>query len=183
MIASSRMVDLVRGFRALTLAGQADDGIMRVSVGIKPLVEDLLDSHRGELLEREARVRIADLPVVHGYEALIETIYRNLLRNALDHGPAAGLRLEFTADRPDPESPWILGVRNSGCSIPASELESVFDAFRGAGRGTRNSGLGLSICMRIVERHAGRIWIESSSDAVHVGFTLGGQNDDDVASD
>jgi signal transduction histidine kinase len=64
-------------------------------------------------------------------------------------------------------------VRNTGSSIPAERTRLVFDAFTKL-KASQRSGLGLSVCRRIAQRHSGRIWIESGADHVHVLITLTG---------
>jgi two-component system phosphate regulon sensor histidine kinase PhoR len=58
-----------------------------------------------------------------------------------------------------------IGVRDQGIGIPAAHITRVFERFyqvdRGLTRGVSGAGLGLTICELIVERHRGRIWVES----------------------
>ena len=70
----------------------------------------------------------------------------------------------------------MLGVRDRGIGIPAERHDEVFKPFlrlhgRGAYEGT---GIGLAICRRAVERHGGRIWVESTpGEGTHFRFVLG----------
>ena len=88
----------------------------------------------------------------------------NLLSNALKFcSPDGWIEVEArSAGRS-----LLLAVSDDGPGVPVGERETVFDKFRQsvkpvAGR-SHGTGLGLSICREIVQRHGGRIWVESSS--------------------
>jgi signal transduction histidine kinase len=97
----------------------------------------------------------------------MEQVYINLLGNAIKFTPPKGLitvgaRLETKDGRPG-----VLGwVKDTGPGIPPEEAEKVFEMFYQIDN-TRDqmvlgTGLGLTICRRIVEAHGGRIWVESA---------------------
>lgn len=98
----------------------------------------------------------------------------NLLGNALKFSPA-NTTVTITAVRRQGE--FVVSVRDEGRGIPASELDAVFERFHqvevGDSREKGGTGLGLTICQRIVERHQGRIWVESPpSGGATFWFTL-----------
>jgi len=78
---------------------------------------------------------------------------------------------------------WVLGVRNSGSEIRQEDLKRIFAPFTRLHPHADGSGLGLSICKRIVERHSGSIWAESGTGYVHIRFTLGGDRSDESGAD
>ena len=84
--------------------------------------------------------------------------------------------IRLTAER-DEDGFWCLGVRDEGIGLEADATESIFEPFRrlhGA-NSFPGSGLGLSICRRVVNRHGGRIWVESKPGrGSHFRFTLRG---------
>ena len=100
----------------------------------------------------------ADPVRVSGMPSLLQQVFINLLLNALSAMPAAGL-LHVTADEVDAEVQ--VRISDTGCGMPALEMERIFDPFyttRPVGKGT---GLGLSICYSIVQQHFGVIEVES----------------------
>lgn len=90
----------------------------------------------------------------------IRRVFYNLMSNAIKFTPQGGtIELRFAAD--DQET--SVSIADSGPGIESSLLPTIFDKFS-HGRspdGQYGSGLGLSICKRIVEAHQGRIWAES----------------------
>ncbi|MBI2189176.1 MAG: PAS domain S-box protein [Acidobacteria bacterium] len=105
---------------------------------------------------------VPDRPVlVKGVSGLLQQLFVNLFLNALAAMPEGG-RLRASVQQLDAEV--RVRVRDSGCGIPASDVEKIFDPFyttRPVGKGT---GLGLSICYSIVRQHDGSIDVDSTED-------------------
>jgi two-component system NtrC family sensor kinase len=147
-----------------TLA-RADDGPAEVMV-IERAVERALSMARGELLPRAAVVRrLAPLAPVRGREGKLVQVLVNLLVNAahaIPEGRPEAHRVVVTT------SAWrggrvALEVSDTGCGIPAAQLESIFEPFfttKAPGAGT---GLGLAICRNIVAGLGGEIEVESEA--------------------
>jgi signal transduction histidine kinase len=106
-----------------------------------------------------------DLPPVLGDERMLSQVVANLLTNALQYTPRGGV-LVSTARRDDDGRTWCaLSVRDTGLGIAPEEQPRIFERFY-RGEGSRRvrapgTGLGLAICSEIVERHGGRITLES----------------------
>ncbi len=103
----------------------------------------------------------ADLPLVTGDRDRLVQVFVNLLGNAVKFTEKG--RIAITGGVVDGEV--RVSVRDTGCGIPAGDLERVFKKFSQAGDSMtdkpKGTGLGLPICRQIVERHGGRIWAES----------------------
>lgn len=94
----------------------------------------------------------------------IQQILMNLIVNARQAMHENG-RLKL-AIRDNPEEGWAeISVGDTGCGIPHEQLPHIFDAFyttkKADARGQGGTGLGLSLCRRIIEAHQGRIRVES----------------------
>ncbi len=103
----------------------------------------------------------------------IEQVVLNLLKNALDAQQAAGraespIILELAAMGPD----YRVAVRDAGIGVAADQLERIFEPF--VTHREEGLGLGLAICLNIVEAHGGRIAAEPNPDGpgLTVWFTL-----------
>lgn len=108
-------------------------------------------------------VRLASsLPNVHGSEQALETVCMNLLMNAIDATGSDGLVTVET--QPGAGGDTVqLEVRDTGAGVPPDLRERIFEPFFTTKRDGHGTGLGLTLCRRIVERHGGRIWVESAS--------------------
>jgi PAS domain S-box-containing protein len=120
-------------------------------------------------LAREKDVRLTwnaprDTPDVMMDRGRIIQVLTNLIGNALKFTPAGG-QIEVGVDRPAKGVVRVF-VRDSGPGIAAESLERIFDPFWQAPRAKRlGTGLGLTISRGIVQRHGGRIWVESREGA------------------
>lgn len=113
--------------------------------------------------------RYGEHPTVSGHPTLLATLYEALVSNVVAHaGPER--EIHFTAESVD--GGWVFGVRNTGSSVPEARLGRIFDPFRRFARASE-SGLGLTVCRRVVHHHGGRIWAESGEDWTHIKFSLG----------
>jgi signal transduction histidine kinase len=101
------------------------------------------------------------LPDVHGNPMLLTRLLQNLIANAIKY--RAQQPLEIHVDACEMEGEVVFSVRDNGLGIESRHQARLFQAFhRGAADpGIPGTGLGLATCKRIVERHGGRIWVES----------------------
>jgi signal transduction histidine kinase len=101
------------------------------------------------------------LPVVRGDAALLARVMSNLLSNAIKYTPTGG---QVTV-RAQPQDDMLqIEVTDTGRGIPQEALPHIFDRFyrvSGSEEEAEGTGLGLSIVRSIVEKHGGRIWVES----------------------
>ncbi|MBL0155916.1 MAG: PAS domain S-box protein [Bryobacterales bacterium] len=171
--AATRMQRLITDLLALSRAGRVD--MHSASVNLHACALSALDAISVGLRESGAEIRIANpLPTVTGDATMLTQLFQNLLSNALKfRGPGKPL-IEITATRT--AAGWIFGVRDNGVGIKAEYAEKVFQPFRRVHvqSGQEGTGIGLAICRKVVERHGGHIWVESSPNAgAHFYFTLG----------
>jgi PAS domain S-box-containing protein len=109
------------------------------------------------------------LPVVKADEVLITRVFQNLISNAL----------KFNANQPpiinikvkDIKNAWLIAVEDNGIGIHANYHEKIFDLFERLHTKSKygGSGIGLSLCKKIVEAHSGKIWVYS---ALNIGSTF-----------
>ncbi|MHB1357902.1 MAG: PAS domain-containing sensor histidine kinase [Anaerolineae bacterium] len=145
----------------------------RVSTQAKPFVEtncsDLVNEvvhDLGKAIEgNDVEVIVGDLPTVLADRSQLGRVFQNLIANAVKFRGDARPRVEVTAHQNGDN--WEFCVSDNGIGIDPQFHERIFIIFqrlheRGAYPG---SGIGLTICKKIVERHGGRIWIESEFGA------------------
>ncbi|HEV3230563.1 MAG TPA: ATP-binding protein [Solirubrobacteraceae bacterium] len=116
------------------------------------------------IAETQAEISLGDLPTVHAHPNELVRVFQNLIGNALKFVPTErSPRIRVTADSPDPGE-WRFSVIDNGTGIPPDERDRIFTMFHRADRsGARSgSGIGLSICAKIVVAHGGRIWVEDA---------------------
>ncbi len=140
--------------------------IARRRVRVGDLIEELVAGAR-PLAERKGvavQTRgLSELPALCVDPEALEKIVVNLVGNALKFTDAGG-RIEVAA-APLPDGGARLTVADTGCGIPAEELERIFDRFAqvdsSSTRRYEGTGIGLSLTRELVALHGGRIWAES----------------------
>ena len=110
--------------------------------------------------ESGAQLETGDLPELVVNEAQFVQLFEQLLSNAIKFRGANTPHIEVSAE--ESEDGYLISVRDNGMGIEPQFHEIVFAPFKRLhGKEIPGSGLGLSICRKIVRAHGGRIWIES----------------------
>jgi light-regulated signal transduction histidine kinase (bacteriophytochrome) len=111
--------------------------------------------------ESEAVISHDPLPTVLADPTQLTQLFQNLLANAMkfrgDKTPAIHIGAE------QQNGDWLFAVRDNGIGMEAQYFERIFVVFQRlhTRREYQGTGIGLAICKKIVERHSGRIWVES----------------------
>ena len=133
----------------------------------------VLDNLKIAIDESAATVRHCVLPRVMADATQLTQLFQNLISNAIKFRHNRPPEIEISAERkkdphPPPRMPpadvWLFSVRDNGIGIEPQYFDRIFIIFqRLHGRNDyEGTGIGLAICKKIVERHGGRIWVESA---------------------
>ncbi len=138
-------------------------------VALEPLLEEALRILDPSLREDGATITSGPLPTVLGDRVQLLQVLSNLLGNALKYRSSLPPEIHVSAERG--KGRWTIAVRDNGLGIEPRHHERVFEIFRRLhdSRAYPGSGIGLAICRRVVQRHRGRIWVESDG---HSGSTF-----------
>lgn len=142
---------------------------------VDQVLDDVLEDLKPLLTEqRVVLVRPARLPALRCNALRVGEVFQNLIANAIKYN-----------DRPDKQvevgcltapSPPVFYVRDNGIGIAAKHQDSIFRIFKRLheqGKYGGGSGAGLTIVKKIIERHGGRIWLESTlGEGTTFYFTL-----------
>lgn len=129
----------------------AEEVLNRVLINLKLALE-----------ENRAEVTHDPLPKVMADGQQLEQLFQNLIGNAVKFHGEEPPRVHIRAERSN--GAWMFSVRDNGIGIDPQQHERIFEIFQRAH--TRQeypgTGIGLAVCKKIVERHGGRIWVESA---------------------
>ena len=143
----------------IPLPHYATDG--SAGLDMRAVLEWTLAGIQTALEEADAEVIIDPLPTVEGDATQLGMVFQNLIANAVKFRGEAAPRVHVSALRQNGD--WRFAVRDNGIGIKEAYQEKIFEIFerlhnRSEYEGT---GIGLATCKKIVERHGGRIWVES----------------------
>ena len=156
---AQRAQQLIDGLLEFSRVGTAGQPLAPVDAGIA--VGKALANLTIALKDAEARVDIAPLPAVLGDESQLVQLFQNLIGNAVKFRGGEPPVVEVSAHRDG--AWWEFGVRDNGIGIAPEYTERIFVIFqRLHGREAYpGNGLGLALVKKIVERHGGRIRVDS----------------------
>jgi light-regulated signal transduction histidine kinase (bacteriophytochrome) len=171
---TQRMEDLINSLLHYSRLGRAE--LSRQPTNLAEVARQAIDTLRISQPQSSIEFRVPrSLPTIHCDRTQISELFTNLLTNAIKYNDKSEKWVEigFTEsarvelDKGDSEDPLLYSfyVRDNGIGIPPQHLERVFQIFKRLhtqdqyGGGT---GAGLTIVQKIVERHGGKIWVEST---------------------
>jgi PAS domain S-box-containing protein len=143
------------------------------------VLEQALMNLQMVIQEADAEITHDDLPAVMGDEVQLMQLFQNLMGNGIkfrkeDTRPKIHVGVERQGGG------WVFSVRDNGIGIAPEHFERIFMIFqRLHGRSKyEGTGIGLAVCKKIVERHGGRIWVESEpGEGSTFHFTISDRGD------
>jgi light-regulated signal transduction histidine kinase (bacteriophytochrome) len=160
---ADRMRTLIQdllGYSRIVNSGWTPSGPVEMSQA----VEWALSNLRQSIETSGTIVHIGELPTLTADRVLLIQIFQNLIGNAIKYRSAKPPEVWISSTRD--ESDWIISVRDNGIGIDPRYHESIFGVFKRLhGRDVPGTGIGLAICRKIVEKHGGKIWVESEPGA------------------
>jgi len=166
-----RMQQLIEDLLAFSRVGTR--GAPLVPTDLQAAFEHTLASLHAALDESRATVTADPLPTVVADAGQLAQLLTNLIGNALKFHGADPPRAHVGAERSG--RMWTISVQDNGIGIAPEYFERIFVIFQRlhARDEYAGTGVGLAICKKIVERHGGRIWVESAPGrGARFSFTL-----------
>jgi light-regulated signal transduction histidine kinase (bacteriophytochrome) len=120
---------------------------------------------RTAIMESGAEVTHGWLPTVRADPTRLIQLFQNLIGNAIKYRDGRIPQIQITAT--PVEDRWIFSVHDNGIGIERRYFERIFQMFQRlhTRKEYEGTGIGLAICRKIVERHGGKIWVESEPGA------------------
>lgn len=156
---AERMKALIQDLLAYSRVGT--HGEEPVPTDPNAVLDDVLHDFRMRIQQSGARVTRDPLPGVVVDPGQLRQLFQNLLENALKFSGESPPAVHISGRREDAWS--VLSVRDEGVGVDPEYFERIFVIFqRLHGRETAGTGIGLAISKQIVQRHGGKLWVESA---------------------
>jgi PAS domain S-box-containing protein len=169
-----RVQELIRDL--LEYARIGHENIEMAKVDLNKVLKDVLMNLKSTIEESGAEIIFSNLPTVTGNKALLATVFQNLLDNSLKFRKnGAKPVIEIKAVQKDGE--WEFSLRDNGIGLNQQYENRIFVIFQRLHTRDKfeGSGIGLSICKKIIAFHGGKIWVQSQEgDGTTFLFTLPG---------
>lgn len=125
------------------------------------LLADVLENLSTSVKENNAVIKIDKLPKIYGDYVLINQLFQNLIENAIKFKRADPP--EITVSCVQKNNEYLFSVKDNGIGIKKEHFSRLFIVFQRLHTQQEypGVGIGLAICKKIVEKHGGKIWIES----------------------
>jgi len=131
-------------------------------VDCNEILKQALAALAGEIRGSSSIVTFGRLPIIQASAEQIGSLFQNLIGNAIKYRkPGSAAHVSVCAEKR--EGQWLFTVSDNGIGIRPADRQRIFRIFERLGRrgGLEGAGIGLAICQRVIERHGGRIWVES----------------------
>ena len=156
---ATRMRALINDLLDYSRVGRG--AIERRRVPLAEVVDAACQNLAAAIAESGAALSRGPLPEVEGDPGQLTRLLQNLMANAIHFRSEEQPRVTISAEREGPS--WKISVADNGIGIEERFHERIFVIFqRLHGRERPGTGIGLAICRKIVDRHGGRIWVESA---------------------
>ena len=125
------------------------------------IVNDALTLLDSSIRDSGGQVTCGELPDVIGDRSQLAQLIQNLISNALTYRGDEGPQIHISAERSGED--WAFSVRDNGIGIEPKYCEQIFEMFKRLHdqKDYPGTGIGLAVCRRVVNRHGGKIWVES----------------------
>jgi PAS domain S-box-containing protein len=156
---ANRMQELIRDLLDYSRVQTREQEL--IEINCDELVAGILENLHLSIADSMAAVTVDSLPVVLADRSQLRQVFQNLLINALKFCGSEPPQIRIAAQQQGQE--WVFSVRDNGIGLDPRHAERIFVIFQRlyTRREYPGTGIGLAICKRIIERHGGRIWVES----------------------
>ncbi len=155
-----RMSKLVDSLLTYSIVGQKDTAYE--TIDLNTLIEGKVSDLSQLIKDKNAIVKIGELPEIIGHQQQIGMVFYNLINNALKFNKQNQPIVLVSEELGDAHY-WKFSIKDNGIGIEPQYQEQIFGIFKRLHnkQDYEGTGIGLSVCMKIVQQHQGNIWLKS----------------------
>lgn len=156
---ANKMSDLIRDILQYSRLDQQIN--LTKDVSLNGIVNKVCKGLTDTIKTNNATVTCAELPAIMGNETMLTELFQNLIENGIKYNLTPAKTVNVTVE--DRVHEWLFNIRDNGIGFEQQYAQQIFKIFKrlhtdGEFQGT---GIGLTICAKVVEKHGGKIWAES----------------------
>jgi PAS domain S-box-containing protein len=154
-----RMQTLINALLSYSRIGSKDQPFQPVNCEI--MLADVLTNLQVTIDQNQAIITHDPLPSVSGDRTQLAQLFQNLISNGIKFRQADAPQIHIAAQRISDK--WLFSIRDNGIGIESQYVDRIFIIFQRLHSRAEypGTGIGLAICKKIVERHGGKLWVES----------------------
>ena len=135
------------------------------SVNTSEIMQKIINNLSTLIEQKHAKIKYNNLPIIHGNESLIASLFQNLIQNGIKFNNSI-IPEVIIHNETDEHANIIFSIQDNGIGIKEEDKEIIFDMFQRIESSNiyPGSGIGLALCKKIVEIHAGKLWVESKEN-------------------
>lgn len=132
------------------------------SVDTNVLLSQVISNLNHQIEMKDADIEYVSLPIVEANKTQLYQLFTNLISNALKY-QQEGNQAKIVITASDADTHWKFSIIDNGIGIEARHAKKIFEVFKRLHHKNEytGTGIGLSICRKVVSRHGGEIWVES----------------------
>jgi two-component system CheB/CheR fusion protein len=155
-----RMTEMIRGILALSRPG--NDGMDMTDVDCATIVQDARKNLDLSITQARAVITTDPLPIIRAHRGQITQVFQNILGNAVKYGKSKGHPIIHVTSS-ESEQAWTFSITDNGIGLREQDRDAIFQPFHRVhtDRIVKGFGIGLTTSRKIVERHKGRMWVDS----------------------
>ncbi len=156
---AKRMQELINDL--LTYSKVRTHGQPFEEVDLNKILKDVLKNLKFSIDDSDTIFTYDPLPVIMGDSLQISQLFQNLISNAIKFNDKEQPMVSISIKTKKKD--WVFSIRDNGIGIDPKYYDTIFKIFKRlhSRKDYPGSGIGLSICKKIIKRHAGEIWVES----------------------
>jgi chemotaxis family two-component system sensor kinase Cph1 len=149
----------------LRLSRLHDSNERRKLTALECCIQEAIANLSQMITERSAQIEVGPMPTLEISASQWVIVFQNLIENAIKFTPRDSVpKIRIQAERVGEN--WQISIADNGIGIPPQHADAVFDLFRRLHTEAEypGTGIGLSLCHKVVERHGGRIWCAAGDE-------------------
>jgi light-regulated signal transduction histidine kinase (bacteriophytochrome) len=154
-----RMKRLIRDLLTYSRVGTTEEDFQEVDV--KEIIDDTIMVYQEIIKSKNAEIIVSNCPRIKAIHSLLGQLFDNLISNALKYNRSNKPIIEI--DYSETNNHYVFHVKDNGIGIDPKHFDMIYLPFKRLHNKNEYSGtgIGLAVCKKIVEKHEGKLWVES----------------------